>query len=236
MKFQRKKIRGQTAKDRETYIDTDTGCYRIEYVRTIKGVKMEFPFWHASVRTEWGWGFAGRRGPHKSRGAAEKACVDNVKAWTKFMAIKGRTKVTDVRRLKANLVVGKGKYAVPILSDIPTWVQDTCDPRLIEILYPTTMKKLNDEDEYECESLNDLTQTSTSSDEDTGLITEPQDGLASSAGDSEKSTSTPKQEESTNAPSAKAKAKQPVKRSSKRTAKPSKRGAKKKKRSKNGTT
>jgi Mg-chelatase subunit ChlI len=231
MNFQRKRIKGQTAKDRETYIDTDTGCYRIEKVRTIKGVKMEFPFWHASVRTEWGWGFAGRRGPHKTRKAAEKACEDNVKAWTKFMAVKGRTKVTDVRRLKANLVVGKGKYAVPILSDIPTWVQDACDPRLLEILYPTTMKKLSDEEEYECEceSPNDLTQTSTSSDDNTGSIDEPQDGLASSVEVSERSTNSTNTEESTSAPPVKAKAKRPVKKSSKRTAKTSKRGGKKRK-------
>ena len=76
---------------------------------------------HACVLTNWGWGFAGRRGPHKTVRAAKEACEFNKALWEKFLAIEGRGKVAQVRALLDRSMVGLGKSAVSTMSDIPVW-------------------------------------------------------------------------------------------------------------------
>jgi hypothetical protein len=166
MRFTRKRIKGQKAKTKKTRLD-ESGDYRITWTNTMCGVKVDTPYFHACVRacrpdgSEY-WGFAGRRGPYKTLKAAQKACETNQKLWNQFCRIKGRTKVTQVRRLRANNFIGTGKAAVPIMSDMPAWVFEQADQRLIDIWYPKG--KLKEDDECDCESPSDPTETSKSSD------------------------------------------------------------------------
>lgn len=155
MNFTRKRIRGQNSKTRKTWMDDD-GNYRVTWSKEIAGVRVE-PFYHACVRTESGWGFAGRRGPYRTLKAAKEACEFNKSLWDKFLAVAGRTKVTQVRDLKDRSMVGAGKAAVSAMSDVPSWVLARADLRLIEIVFPTRKGA-------ECDFPDAPTETSKSSD------------------------------------------------------------------------
>ena len=241
MNFTRKRIKGQHAKTKRTWMD-ETGCYRITWSKTMCGVAVEKPYYHACVRaartdgTEY-WGFAGRRGPYKTLKAAKQACETNHKLWSQFCHIKRRSKVTQVRRLIANNFVGTGKAAVPIMSDLPAWVFAEADQRLIDIFYPNG--KLKEDDE--CESQDDPGQTLKPSDSPAlGLDCNAKGGHASDVEESGGATSPTLTAENaptkTRAKRAKAQAKAPAKRSSRRTAKRSSGGKKKSARSASGTS
>ena len=140
----------------------DDGNYRVTWAREIYGIRTETPTIHACVLTDWGWGFAGRRGPHKTVRAAKEACEFNKALWEKFLAIEGRGKVAQVRDLRDRSMVGLGKTAVSTMSDIPSWVSQRVDPRLMEILCPKVGVKGDT-----CDYPDGPTPASTSSDEPT---------------------------------------------------------------------
>jgi len=96
------------------------------------------------------WGFAYRRGLNRTLKAAVKSCEDGQEVWNRFLQITGRAKVTQYRRLRADAVVGKGKNLYSALTDIPAWVVEEADPRLLEILTPIgRLKETDPEGEQE---------------------------------------------------------------------------------------
>ena len=222
MNFTRKRIRGQDGRLKRTWMD-DSGNYRVTWAREIHGIRMESPVVHACVLTPWGWGFAGRRGLYKTVKSAKEACEFNKGLWDKFLLIEGRTKVTQVRDLKDRSWIGIGKSAVSAMSDIPSWVIESADPRSMEILCP---KHKGDE----CDHQDDPTPASTTSDVPTH--TNPENGPASDASDGDQGRSVDQTDADTkSAPPAKARAKAPAKRSTKPTKTQSTRGGRTAKRS-----
>lgn len=154
MKFtQKKRIKGKTAKTyKEWYSDCDE--YRITWRKEIFGVEVD-PGYYACVRCvvshrlpiEY-WGFAYRRGLNRTFKAAMKSCEDNQKVWKRFLNITGRAKVTQFRRLVADTVIGKNKHSA--LVDIPLWVIQEADLRLLNILSPEgRLKETDPEGEQE---------------------------------------------------------------------------------------
>jgi hypothetical protein len=106
-------------------------------------------------QTEY-WGFANRRGLNRTLKAAKKSCEDGQKAWKRFLNITGRAKVTQYRRLKVDTVVGVGKYRYSAFSDIPRWVVDEADQRLLNILTPLgRLKETDPEGEQEFDERDD---------------------------------------------------------------------------------
>ncbi|MHC4297956.1 MAG: hypothetical protein ACYS7Y_11685 [Planctomycetota bacterium] len=140
MEFKRKqRIKGKTAKHHKEWYD-ETKQYRIIWRDEVFGVEVQKGY-SACVRClrspddPWVyWGFAGRRGLYKTLKAAEEACVLNQQVWNKFLTIEGRDKVTQVRDLRHRSLVGKGKSAFPLMTDLPVWVASKASPRLLEIL------------------------------------------------------------------------------------------------------
>ena len=151
MNFKRKKIRGQNAKTKRTWMDDD-GNYRITWSTDIAGIKMDPPVIHACVFTDWGWGFAGKRGPYKTVKAAKQACEFNKELWDTFLAMEGRDKIAQYNVLRHKSMVGSGKSAVSAMSDIPLWVLGLADERQLSIICPKGKLKGD-----ECDYPNDLT-------------------------------------------------------------------------------
>ncbi len=156
MIFKRKqRVKGRTTK---TYREwwSDCGNYRITWRSEVSGVTVD-PGYYACVRcvvsdkdpTEY-WGFAHRRGLNRTLKAAQKSCEDGRKVWERFLRIKGRAKVTQFRRLKADTVIGKGKSRYSALTDIPLWVLEEAGERLIKIICPEgRLKETDPEGEQE---------------------------------------------------------------------------------------
>jgi hypothetical protein len=143
--FKRKKIRGQNAKTKRTWMDDD-GNYRITWSTDIAGIKMDAPVIHACVFTDWGWGFAGKRGPYKTVKAAKQACEFNKELWDAFLSMEGRDKIAQYNVLRHKSMVGSGKSAVSAMSDIPLWVLGLADERQLSIICP---KRKGDECDYQ---------------------------------------------------------------------------------------
>jgi len=152
---QKKRIKGRTVK---TYREwwSDCGEYRITWRNGVFGVEVD-PGFYACVRCvvshrdqrEY-WGFANRRGLNRTLKAAKKSCEDGKKAWERFLRITGRAKVTQFRRLKVDTMVGKGKNRYSALTDIPLWVVQEADQRLLNILSPEgRLKETDPEGEQE---------------------------------------------------------------------------------------
>lgn len=152
---QKKRIKGKSVK---TYKEwwSDCGQYRISWRREVNGVEVDPGFFacvHCFVshrdQTVY-WGFASRRGLHRTLNAAIKSCGSSEKAWRRFLSITGRAKVTQYRRLKADTMVGKGKSRYSTLTDIPIWVVEEADQRLLNILSPEgKLKETDPEGEQE---------------------------------------------------------------------------------------
>ena len=152
---QRKRIKGRTVK---TYKEwwSDCGNYRITWRKEVAGIAVD-PGYYACVkcvrsdqdRTEY-FGFAHRRGLNRTLKAAIKQCEEGEKVWRRFLNIKGRAKVTQFRRLKADTVVGVGKNKYSAFTDIPLWVVEEADERLLKILCPKgKLKETDPEGEQE---------------------------------------------------------------------------------------
>jgi hypothetical protein len=152
---QKKRIKGRTVK---TYREwwSDCGEYRITWRSEVFGVEVD-PGFYACVRcvvshrdqTEY-WGFANRRGLNRTLKAAIKSCEDSKKVWERFLRITGRAKVTQFRRLKVDTLVGKGKNRYSAMTDIPLWVVQEADQRLLNILAPEgRLKETDPEGEQE---------------------------------------------------------------------------------------
>ena len=147
---QKKRIKGKSIK---TYREwwSDCGEYRITWRKEVFGVEVD-PGYFACVRcvvthrdqTEY-WGFAHRRGLNRTLKAAMKSCEDGQRVWKQFLRITGRAKVTQFRRLQAGTMVGKGKNRYSALVDIPMWVVEEADMRLLNILSPEGRLKETDE-------------------------------------------------------------------------------------------
>lgn len=133
--FKRKRIRGQNGKTKKTWMDDD-GNYRVTWSNEIAGIKMETPVIHACVLTDWGWGFAGKRGPYKTIKAAKQACEFNQELWKAFLSMEGRDKVSQYNALRHRSMVGSGKSAVSAMSDVPSWVLGLADERQLSIICP----------------------------------------------------------------------------------------------------
>jgi hypothetical protein len=152
---QKKRIKGKTIK---TYKEWWSNCgnYRITWRKEVAGIEVD-PGYYACCRCLVSHrdptpyiGFAYRRGLNRTLKAAKKSCEDGKKIWEQFLRITGRAKVTQFRRLKASAVVGKGKNKYSALTDIPQWVIDEADPRLLEILTPLgRLKETDPEGEQE---------------------------------------------------------------------------------------
>jgi len=156
MKFtQRKRVKGKSVKTYKEWYD-ETGEYRITWRKEVYGVQVD-PGYFACVRCVVShrdplvyWGFAYRRGLNRTLKAAVKSCEDGQEVWNRFLQITGRAKVTQYRRLRADAVVGKGKNLYSALTDIPAWVVEEADPRLLEILTPIgRLKETDPEGEQE---------------------------------------------------------------------------------------
>ena len=94
------------------------------------------------------WGFAHRRGLNRTFKAAVKSCEDGQKVWKRFLSITGRAKVTQFRRLVADTMIKKSKHSAFI--DIPLWVIQEADQRLLNILTPLgRLKETDPEGEQE---------------------------------------------------------------------------------------
>lgn len=152
---QRKRIKGRSVK---TYKEwwSECGEYRITWRKEVFGVEVD-PGFYACVRcvishqnqTEY-WGFANRRGLNRTLKAAIQSCEDGKKVWERFLRITGRAKVTQFRRLKVDTLVGKGKNKYSALTDIPAWVVEEADQRLLNILMPLgRLKETDPEGEQE---------------------------------------------------------------------------------------
>jgi hypothetical protein len=138
---QKKRIKGKTIK---TYREwwSDCGNYRITWRNEVSGVEVD-PGFFACVKcvvsdqdcTEY-IGFAHRRGLNRTLKAAIKQCEGGKKAWDRFLRISGRAKVTQFRRLRAETMVGVGKNRYSAFTDIPVWVIEEADERLLKILCP----------------------------------------------------------------------------------------------------
>ncbi len=152
---QKKRIKGKSAKNyREWW--SDCGNYRIAWRREVFGVEVD-PGYYACVRcfvshrdqTQY-WGFAHRRGLNRTLKAAMQSCEDSRKVWEQFLHISGRAKVTQFRRLVADTMVGVGKSKYSALTDIPQWVIEEADMRLLNILSPEgRLKETDPEGEQE---------------------------------------------------------------------------------------
>jgi len=149
------RIKGKSVK---TYREwwSDCGNYRITWRREVNGVSVD-PGFYACCRcfvshrdpTAY-FGFAYRRGLNRTLKAAKLSCEDGKRVWEQFLRITGQAKVTQFRRLKASSVVGKGRNKYSALTDIPQWVIEEADPRLLEILTPIgRLKETDPEGEQE---------------------------------------------------------------------------------------
>jgi hypothetical protein len=140
MNFRRKRrVKGRAAKNYKEWYD-ETRQYRISWRNQVAGVDVT-PAYYACVRcvrfNDDGfryWGFVGRRGPYRSRKAAIKDCEKHQQLWNKFLAIEGRSKVSQVRELQARALIGTGRSATSFMSDLPLWISQQATPRLLEIL------------------------------------------------------------------------------------------------------
>ncbi len=152
---QKKRIKGKSINMyREWW--SDCGEYRITWRKEVFDVEVD-PGYYACVRcvmshrdqTEY-WGFAYRRGLNRTFKAAQKSCEDGRKVWERFLHIGGRAKVTQFRRLQADTVVVTGKSKYSALTDIPRWVVEEADQRLLNILSPEgRLKETDPEGEQE---------------------------------------------------------------------------------------
>lgn len=152
---QKKRIPGKTVK---TYKEwwSDCGNYRITWRKEVSGVEVD-PAFFSCVRcvrshrdqTEY-IGFAHRRGPIRTLKVAIKECEESKNVWNQFLRITGRAKVTQFRRLKAGTMVGVGKNRYSAMTDIPAWVVEEADERLLDILTPIgKLKETDPEGEQE---------------------------------------------------------------------------------------
>lgn len=156
MKFkQRKRIKGRSVKTHKEWW-SDCGEYRITWRKEVFGVEVD-PGYYACVRcvvshvnrSEY-WGFAHRRGLNRTLKAAMQSCENGRKVWERFLSISGRAKVTQFRRLKVDTMVGAGRSKYSALEDIPLWVVDEADLRLLNILTPEgRLKETDPEGEQE---------------------------------------------------------------------------------------
>ncbi len=73
-----------------------------------------------------------------------KSCEDGQRVWKRFLRINGRAKVTQFRRLQSDTMVGRGKNRYSALVDIPVWVVEEADMRLLNILSPEGRLKETD--------------------------------------------------------------------------------------------
>ncbi len=152
---QRKRIKGRTVKTYKEWL-SDCGEYRITWRREVFDVEVD-PGFYACVRCVIShrdptvyWGFANRRGLNRTLKAAIKSCEDGQKVWKRFLNITGRAKVTQFRRLVADTIVGVGKNRYSALTDIPMWVVEEADQRLLNILTPEgKLKETDPEGEQE---------------------------------------------------------------------------------------
>ncbi len=152
---QKKRIKDKSVK---TYKEwrSDCGEYRITWRKEVQGVEVD-PGYHACVRCVVShhnqtvyWGFAHKRGLNRTFKAAMKSCEDGQKVWKRFLSITGRAKVTQFRRLVADTVVGVKKNKHSAFVDIPLWVIQEADPRLLDILTPLgRLKETDPEGEQE---------------------------------------------------------------------------------------
>lgn len=152
---QHQRIKGRTVKTYKEWL-SDCGNYRITWRKEVFGIEVD-PGFFACVRcvvshrdqTEY-WGFASRRGLNRTFKASIKSCEDGQKVWERFLSITGRAKVTQFRRLRADTIVGKGKNRYSALVDIPRWVVEEADQRLLNILSPEgRLKETDPEGEQE---------------------------------------------------------------------------------------
>lgn len=140
MKFKRKhRVKGKTVKHYKEWRD-ETDQYRITWRNEVYGVEVPGGFFACvrcvqplTNRTEY-WGFANKRGLYRTLKAAQKACETGEKLWKQVMMIEGRDKVSQVRSLETRAMLGTGKTAYSAFSDIPVWVVNEINPRLLEIL------------------------------------------------------------------------------------------------------
>jgi hypothetical protein len=110
MEFVRKKVKGKRQDTFQRWV-SDCGAYRVEW-----RAELGLPAWYATVDVGWMWAFAGKRGPYRTRKAAERACVQHRKAWERYMTA-DRAKRADLRRLR----VGKGDQINALVKDPPAW-------------------------------------------------------------------------------------------------------------------
>ncbi len=134
----------------------DVGLDRVSWRREVDGVTVD-PGFYACVhcfishrdQVEY-WGFANRRGLNRTLKAAIQSCEDGRKVWERFLNMSGRAKVTQFRRLIADTMVGTGKNKYSALVDIPQWVIEEADMRLLNILSPEgRLKETDPEGEQE---------------------------------------------------------------------------------------
>jgi len=140
MKFKRRyKVKGRTVKTYKEWLDEGKN-YRVSWRREVHDVEVS-PGFFACVKCvrsftdrEVYWGFAHKRGLYRTLKAAQKACEKGEKLWRQVMSIEGRDKVSQVRNLEARAMIGMGKTAYSAFTDIPIWVVEEINPRLLEIL------------------------------------------------------------------------------------------------------
>ncbi len=140
MKFKRRyKVKGRTVKTYKEWLDED-GRYRVSWRSKVDGIEVPPGFFacvkcvRSLIDREVYWGFAHKRGLYRTLKAAQKACETSEKLWRQVMTIEGRDKVNQVRNLEARAMIGVGKTGYSAFTDIPVWVVEDINPRLLEIL------------------------------------------------------------------------------------------------------
>lgn len=110
MQFTKKRVKGKRQDTFQRWV-SDCGAYRVEW-----RAELGIPAWYATVDVGWMWTFAGKRGPYRTRKAAERACITHRKAWERYMTA-DRAKRAELRRLR----VGKGDQINTLMIYPPAW-------------------------------------------------------------------------------------------------------------------